>query len=761
MSRVRQDAQVRLDDVLTYMRQGSTSALTRHLADEVERVHLRKVVTLPPGAKFAGPGPQDPFSHAIADVLARKTIAYRPDVFASATVAALAAVADGKGMLALDEVERRYGPDARVFLEDVLGEVRAGRVKKSGARDDLAIELFDLRVARLVGASARDGGLAKRMPVVGETVRALLTGEPHPPGEGFDLSSLGHELATTGLLHDAYAELGIPPPRQHTTGKGYSRHPDTLMRLLAKGHDVDEKLLFSYEYEKNLSMEEKRAVENLKRMFEGIDPATTTKRFLIHDDGAYQIVALHQHPELRRFAHLCHCVEQTTHGLNRIRELIGEENLLCPVISVADCWLKTQIESKVIGEAVVSSLERELHAMHSALTLDGAVFGLVGYGKVGSEIEVALSRRGVTADRFWVSDLDTERVQAARNRGLHTASTRDVLRNASVVFTATGRKAIDLEEFEYAKDQSILVNAGSGHHEASMNELGVHQRGLVAKVEGKGAFFPVADLSDAPRDQPLALALLDQGMQQYTRLRGTPPKVFTFLGYDERTQELIDRLQQRYGVQTSQIAVIEPEPARRPEIVARGLRVVGESRLAETELFLAGRLASEVGRPMLSALKRGAAFVAFNDVDPSVAPIGQGKTPKHDEHQRMAGEWMDTGTGEFRGRFRGVELKLGNGGIAGGYRHRVVRTGRGSSVLVPRSGFVINLTQGMPPEYAQLLISLLLGAGAQAMKTKEPGLHAVSNELQHFILGRTRKDLVKKGLSLDSPDFRGLDDWHY
>jgi S-adenosylhomocysteine hydrolase len=110
-----------------------------------------------------------------------------------------------------------------------------------------------------------------------------------------------------------------------------------------------------------------------------------------------------------------------------------------------------------------------------------------------------------------------------------------------------------------------------------------------------------------------------------------------------------------------------------------------------------------------------------------------------------------------RDTWNGLDLNLGDLAGLDEMASCVVRGKDGAERLVVRSGYVVNMTDDIPPEYIQLTRSLLLAACLQAVdEAGKKGLVDLAPSTQDFIVSRTRKDLARQGHDLMKPDFRRL-----
>jgi hypothetical protein len=131
---------------------------------------------------------------------------------------------------------------------------------------------------------------------------------------------------------------------------------------------------------------------------------------------------------------------------------------------------------------------------------------------------------------------------------------------------------------------------------------------------------------------------------------------------------------------------------------------------------------------------------------------------KHDSGGNFLkpGERFDE-RGFRRDTWNGLELNLGDLAGTDEMASCIVRGEQGAERLVVRSGYVVNMTDDIPPEYIQLTRSLLLAACLQAVdEVGKQGLVDLAPSTQDFIVSRVKKDLARQGHDLMKPDFRSL-----
>ncbi|MEU7894230.1 adenosylhomocysteinase [Nonomuraea sp. NPDC049152] len=155
-------------------------------------------------------------------------------------------------------------------------------------------------------------------------------------------------------------------------------------------------------------------------------------------------------------------VEDTENGLRRYLEL---DALPCPLYSVARSPLK-EPEDRLVGGAIVFSIESLLRRLGEVLV--GRQACVLGFGKIGTGIAAALHARHVT-----VTVLDTDPVRQAQaiSMGYATASLPEAMRRADLVVSATGSRAIGMQQLGLLRDGAILAGATSRDDEFDLADL--------------------------------------------------------------------------------------------------------------------------------------------------------------------------------------------------------------------------------------------------------------------------------------------------
>lgn len=182
---------------------------------------------------------------------------------------------------------------------------------------------------------------------------------------------------------------------------------------------------------------------------------------VLADIGGYFAPALNE--VCQKLPGLIHgVVEDTENGLRRYLAL---PDLACPVYSVARSPLK-EPEDRLVGEAIVFSVESLLRRLGEVMP--GRQATVIGFGKIGAGIAASLHARHV---RVVVYDRDPIRQAQAVATGYGRAALQDALAQADLVFSATGNRAIGMEELACLRDGAFVAGATSADDEFDLAGL--------------------------------------------------------------------------------------------------------------------------------------------------------------------------------------------------------------------------------------------------------------------------------------------------
>ncbi|MDP1858706.1 MAG: adenosylhomocysteinase [Gemmatimonadaceae bacterium] len=182
-------------------------------------------------------------------------------------------------------------------------------------------------------------------------------------------------------------------------------------------------------------------------------------------------------------------VEGTENGVQKYEEA----DLRCPVYTVARSPLKYP-ENHLVGAGVVFSVEAILRSRGEVL--QGHRTAVIGYGRIGRGVAHAL--RGRFVDVI-VTDTNPVALAEAAAHGFGVARTiREVLQVADLVISATGKKALTLDDLRFIRPEAYLASVTSADDE--LNIEGIDSR-FTSREEGphvtryrtdQGSFYLIA-----------------------------------------------------------------------------------------------------------------------------------------------------------------------------------------------------------------------------------------------------------------------------
>ena len=157
--------------------------------------------------------------------------------------------------------------------------------------------------------------------------------------------------------------------------------------------------------------------------------------------------------------------EETTTGVNRLRQMAAEGSLLFPAINVNDAVTKSKFDNLYgIRHSLVDGINRGTDVM-----LGGKVALVAGYGDVGKGCAAALRGQGC---RVVVTEIDPICALQAAMEGYEVVRLEDVMETADLFITTTGNKdIISAEVMGRMKHQAIVGNVGHFDNEIDMAGL--------------------------------------------------------------------------------------------------------------------------------------------------------------------------------------------------------------------------------------------------------------------------------------------------
>lgn len=238
--------------------------------------------------------------------------------------------------------------------------------------------------------------------------------------------------------------------------------------LVAKPYSVDEGV-FKRLTKKGLrilrepykALEESNLLLNLLR--EAIAKSRTDgKQIVIQEVGGYFALPVSQLSD-DECTNVAGVVEDTTFGHRRYESLITK--IKVPIFSVARSALK-EIEARFVGKAAVTAVEQEFRKLGTSISGRHAL--VVGYGMIGKNVARSLRDHDVMVS---VYDKNDHRNINAFSIGYRIHKKIELIKSADIIFSATGERAISLSDLEMAKNDVILVSAGSKDIEFDVGAL--------------------------------------------------------------------------------------------------------------------------------------------------------------------------------------------------------------------------------------------------------------------------------------------------
>jgi len=167
----------------------------------------------------------------------------------------------------------------------------------------------------------------------------------------------------------------------------------------------------------------------------------------------------------RKSAHIIGVTEETTTGVNRLKQMAARGELMFRAINVNDSVTKSKFDNLYgCRESLVDGIKRATDVM-----IAGKVAVVCGYGDVGKGSAQAL--RALSA-QVWVTEIDPICALQAAMEGYRVVTMDYAADQADIFVTATGNKnVITYEHMARMKDQAIVCNIGHFDNEIDVAAL--------------------------------------------------------------------------------------------------------------------------------------------------------------------------------------------------------------------------------------------------------------------------------------------------
>ncbi|MCL4319972.1 MAG: adenosylhomocysteinase [Candidatus Thermoplasmatota archaeon] len=207
-----------------------------------------------------------------------------------------------------------------------------------------------------------------------------------------------------------------------------------------------------------------RKGETEEEYYEYLNKVIDSKPQIVVDDGGDLVKLLHtSRSEMREG--VIGGNEETTTGVNRLRNMEKKGDLKFPMFDVNDASMKHLFDNRYgTGQ---SALDGIMNATN--ILIAGKRVSVVGFGYCGKG--VALRMKGMGA-RVTVTEVDPVKANEATMEGYDVMPIKEALKVSDMVVTVTGVKSVvDFEALSNAKDGIILSNAGHFNNEIDLDKL--------------------------------------------------------------------------------------------------------------------------------------------------------------------------------------------------------------------------------------------------------------------------------------------------
>lgn len=171
----------------------------------------------------------------------------------------------------------------------------------------------------------------------------------------------------------------------------------------------------------------------------------------------------------RKSAKIIGVTEETTTGVNRLKQMAARGELMFKAINVNDSVTKSKFDNLYgCRESLVDGIKRATDVM-----IAGKIALVAGYGDVGKGSAQAL--RALSA-QVWVTEIDPINALQACMEGYRVVTMDYAADKADIFVTATGNKdVITHDHMAKMKDQAIVCNIGHFDNEIDVASLEKYQ----------------------------------------------------------------------------------------------------------------------------------------------------------------------------------------------------------------------------------------------------------------------------------------------
>ncbi len=185
---------------------------------------------------------------------------------------------------------------------------------------------------------------------------------------------------------------------------------------------------------------------------------------MILDDGGDLTQVMHEkYPELLK--NVKGISEETTTGVHRLYEMMGDGSLQAPAFNVNDSVTKSKFDNLYgCRESLLDGIKRATDVM-----IAGKTCVVLGYGDVGKGCAQAFRGFGATV---WVTEIDPICALQAAMEGYRVVTMQEAAALGDIFVTTTGNiNVITHEHMQQMRDQAIVCNIGHFDSEIDIASL--------------------------------------------------------------------------------------------------------------------------------------------------------------------------------------------------------------------------------------------------------------------------------------------------
>ncbi|MEA3273448.1 MAG: hypothetical protein U9Q72_02555 [Patescibacteria group bacterium] len=233
----------------------------------------------------------------------------------------------------------------------------------------------------------------------------------------------------------------------------------SLEAIIPKQKSINQELLKFFPKQKMLNLS-REGVNNAEEVVNLLKKIPENNKIAFLDIGGYfaQIGNAVKDKFGDRFIGI---IEDTENGYQKYLR----QKLKYPVISVARSLLKEN-EDYLVGQAVVFSAEALLR--EQGILMNGKRIGIIGIGKIGNGILSSIMSKSSQVSIF---DINPVNLIIAHSRGAKIDNKLNAIKEAEILFLATGSLSLKQEEYRYIHNGSFLFSITSSDDEMDLSWL--------------------------------------------------------------------------------------------------------------------------------------------------------------------------------------------------------------------------------------------------------------------------------------------------